>query len=486
MRSIRQVFSELIGRQTKRIYAAAWRFRRPYRATTDQTRADYEFFDRLRWCMNEGLTVSALLVKPIISKISAWTLGRAPYWSMDHEASQERFNEWWHENHADIAFADEEARHLGDYFIVVNPDATITLLHPDVVEPIVNPDDYGQIIGWRIVERKDHPTEVGKWMIEINEYYADRRIMRREFDDRRESEQVFRNLLGMVPVVHVVGNRVGNQPFGQPELYALVSTSEGALYRYDDILHTSINGNMMNGRQTPVINFPDVKALNDFWDRYAERVVDEETGEESYSVEFDSDKLLLMVGEFKYANPGSSAADAKTLLELLYWLFVEHAEIPDIMLGTEMGQSRSSGEVQIEPFVRFIEKKQMQAEKWLVPLADLVARMLALIEPGFRYTGQPKPRFETLTNEDNTLRFQVVQWAYTEGLIDKAWALKLAPIDIENVEELLEAAEEEQSEREDEKQNEVDFDAALREAIAQRNGAADEDEDIPVDEKKAA
>lgn len=456
--------------------------RRPYRATKDLTRADYQFYDKLRRCTAEGLHLSALLVKPVLSKIASWVMGIAPQWKVDDPESQDRLNAWWGEWQADILATYEDSMGLGDYYLVFNADGTITPVSPDVVEPIVSPDNYAQIIGWRITERYQHPTEIHKYMIEVNEYYADVRLRWVEFETTppltparsNTGMESYRNLLGVIPVVHVPNNRGGNQIFGTPELEALVATENNVLYRYDELLDAALSGNVRQGRPTPVMTFNDLASLDDFFTRNATRVTDDETDETYYEVDFDGDKLVMAVGDFKYASPAGASGDAKTLLEVLYWLFVEHTEIPDIIMGTQMGQSRSSGEDQVDTLVKFITKKRGQVKRWVVQLADLALRWLALTEPGIRYTKAPIPAWTALTSEDGQLKFTVVRWAYAEGLIDRQTALELAPtLEIEDVAGVLEAADAEAQTRNRDTRNQVDFDAALDEAIQNASTEAD-------------
>lgn len=493
------IVSELIGRVGK--VTVNMIYRRPWRPTRDLTKTDYEFYDKLRRGMARGLHLAGLLVKPINSKIASWTLGQPPQWKLDNEAGQEALNQWWGVHHADILATYKDSLGLGDYYLVFNSDGTLTRVSPDLVEPIVDDNDYSRLIGWRITERHDHPSEMGRYMIEINEYYADERRRWVEFEDRGwipssppttsppyplsnkwmggEPER-YRNLLGVLPVIHVPNNPGGNQLYGTPELEALTASEGGLLYRYDELLEAALDGNVRQGRPTPVMTFQDLAALDDFYTRNATLEHDDETGENYATVDFDGDKLVMAVGDFKYASPAGASSDAKTLLEVLYWIFVEHSEIPDIILGTEMGQSRASGEVQVEPLVKFIGEKRGQVEKWMLSLADVVLRWLALTEPGVRYTGMPVIRWPSLTSEDGQLRFNVIQWAYAEGLLSREDALSLAPtLELEDIPAAIVKADEEAAAQNKDTNRENLFDDALDEAI--RNANQTDEENIEAE-----
>ena len=53
-------------------------------------------------------------------------------------------------------------------------------------------------------------------------------------------------------------------------------------------------------------------------------------------IDFDPDQLLTLGGEaqFKYAAPGSFSGDTADTAELLFYLVVEHTELPEFILGT--------------------------------------------------------------------------------------------------------------------------------------------------------
>ena len=84
-----------------RVNTRRWRstFRQP---VNDWGRADYDYYLRLYYGRVQGLELSGLLVKPIVSKLASWTLGRPPRWSLESEASQQALTDWWSQQHAEI------------------------------------------------------------------------------------------------------------------------------------------------------------------------------------------------------------------------------------------------------------------------------------------------------------------------------------------------------------------------------------------------
>ncbi len=446
------VVSELIGR-TRRVVISMLN-RRPWRATTDLTQADYKFYDLAANGMAQGLELAGLLMKPINSKIASWVLGMLPEFDTENPL-QEDLSKWFKNNHSEIMRAYREAVKLGDFYIVVNPDLSISLVSPDVVEPIVAEDNYSEIIGWRLRQRYQHPTELGRWQIEINEFYPDVRIRIVENENGVQSEERFPNLIGRIPIIHIANNKGSNSAFGTPEAAPLVATQDGILYRYDEVLDAGINGNIKQGRPTPAINFSDKKALDAYYAANARKIgVDADTGEDIIEVPFDSDKLVMTVGGgFGYAQPGAFAKETETILSILYWLILEHIEIPEFVMGTAIASSKASAETQMPVFIRWIEAKRGDVSGWLLELAQVVMGYLRATSPN---AGDADINliWEDLSGEDGQLTLEVVRWAYTEGLIDRETALQLAPVKIMNIQEVLDKADSENEDPEQDNENE--------------------------------
>lgn len=488
MKSPFRIISELIGRARQTV-VSYFVNRRPWRSTVDRTKADYEFYDRVRTGLSRGLEISGLFLKALSSKTASWVMGRPVQWKMDNSKQQEALNEWFQDNHSDVMFAFEEAVALGDYFIVINPDLSITPVTPDVVEPIVADDDYGEIIGWRITQRFDHPTEIGRYMIEINEYYADRRLRWTEFENqsmREDSPEVFPNLIGRIPVIHMANNRRSNETYGQPEGAGLVATNKGVLHRYGEILDAGLDGNIIQGRPTPVLEFKDVASLKAFEDTFVETVtteLDDGTTERVKTFNWDPNQLMYLVGKMTYAQPGAFAGETEKLLSILYWIFLEYVEIPEFVMGTAIQGSRASADVQMPIFVRWIEKKRSQVRGWIMELAEVVAAMQALVTPGLRAMPSEGLNlvWEDLTDEDGQLTLSTLQWSFAEGLIDRETALQLSSINVDDIQAVLKAAKEEREEARDEAV--AQFERQL--ASGQGNESQDEDGAV-VDARKAA
>ena len=285
-------------------------------------------------------------------------------------------NGWWAKHHPDILRGYEEALALGDCYLVINADLSVTVVPPHVVDPLL--DGRGEVVGWRITESYPTPdpsptsgrgeytplsssgSGYGGTVTVIDEYTAAgrvRRVLRGGVTIRTEK---YANLIGRVPVIHVANRYGADEFYGRPEGDALIPV----LQRYGDVIEAAVKGNVRQGRPTPVIEkLGTAEQVRKFWEKFGRRetqTLPDGSTETVDVIDFDPDQLLTLGGEaqFKYAAPGSFSKDAETLLSVLFYLIVQHSEIPEAVWGASIPSSRASAETQMEPFVKWIEKKR--------------------------------------------------------------------------------------------------------------------------------
>lgn len=80
---------------------------------------------------------------------------------------------------------------------------------------------------------------------------------------------------------------------------------------------------------------------------------------------------------------------------------------------------------------------------------------LSLIEPGVTADEEPALQWQKLT-QDGRLTLDTITWGYTEGLIDRRTALMLAPVEVEDIDAVLDKAEQERQARMEEQQDQMD------------------------------
>lgn len=186
---------------------------------------------------------------------------------------------------------------------------------------------------------------------------------------------------------------------------------------------------------------------------------------------------MAVAGQFSYQSPAAFAAETEKLLGVLYWMFLEHTEMPEFVMGTAITGSKASAETQMPIFIRWIMKKRGQVSGWVLQLAEVVNALQALTMPGVTRE-KPSLMWDELTTEDGELTQKYVEWAYSEGLIDKKTALMLAPKKIEDVDAVLAKAKAERKNEGEEQDRE--FSRALLSNQAAGDDETNTDEDIEL------
>jgi len=418
--------------------------------TKDWGRPDYQFWRDAYYCRARGLELSGLFIKPLCNKIATWALGMGVDWRTTNEATQTELNTWFAAHLPALLRTYRASLKQGDAFVVVNPDLSLTLLSPDTVDPIVADDDYGRVIGWRVTQVLGHPDWLAKRMTMTDEYYDDRHVQTVAIDGRPTRVTVYPNLLGRLAIVHIANSLDEGDSFGHPEAEALVEL----LQRYNTTLEAAVDGNERQGRPTPVLSFDNVADLEKFWTDYGTRetqTLPDGTTEQVTTIGVDLTQILTVAGaQFEYKSPGSFTQDTEKLLGLMFYLLLEHAEIPEFVFGNAIASSMASANTQMPVFERFIEGRRGDAAGWLTEIAEIVNGYQVLTNPGVsRET--PTLQWQKLT-QDGKLTLEVVQWAFAEGLLDERTALLLAPVGVGNVEEVLAKARQERQARQAEQQ----------------------------------
>lgn len=460
---ITEFFSTASNEIISRARVITRRFRSTFRQpSNDWGRSDYAFWRRAYYGRAAGLELSGLLIKPLVNKISAWTLGRAPSWKCESERSQKALTKWWSDHHPEILRAWRSALKQADGVVVVNADLTLTLVAPDLVDPIVADDDYGNIIGWRVTQTLEHPESTQR-MVVIDEYFVERRIHSVEVNGISRSSQVFPNLIGRLPIVVIANHPDDGETFGHAEAEALIPL----FHRYGEVLDAAIEGNILQGRPTPVISFGTIQDQDKFWELYGEnerRTLPDGTTETTPVLNVDLSQVLTITnGEFDYKTPGNFTDDVAKLLEIMFLIYGEHIEIPEFVLGMAIASSKASAETQMPVFEKFIEMYQGEMSKWLKEIATIVLLYQSLIEPGVA-AETPGLQWKKLT-QDGRLTLDTITWALAEGLLDDRTALVLAPVEVEDLDDVLAKAKEERAAREAkamaQQQQEAQFDQDL-------------------------
>lgn len=436
--------SEMVG--TTRPITYRVRNTTPFTPNMDYGKTNYAFWDKARHGLIPDMELSGTLLKPLSSKITSYVLGRIPRFVMQDEYTTQYVSKWIKANWGKIQKTYQEARMLGDSYIVVNADRSITPLAPDSVFPIVSDIDYSLIVGWQVDLTYPHPTDPLRAMTISDEFYTNsRRRTRTPFDGKPKQEDIYPNLIRTLPLVHISANNTANELYGRPDGQAL----RPLLYRYDLVLAAALEGNIRQGRPTPTIQkLGDAGDIQTFLEMHGKQRAGS-SGVEGWDLpEWDGDNVMVLGGnaEFSYESPGLFAQDTEKILGILFYLLVQHSEVPEYAWGTAISSSKASAETQIDTLSRYIERLQNEAEDWLLALIDIVIRYAALSDTKIVIEDDVRVEWRPVTDKDGHLILNALEIGADLGVLDQQTIIDQLPLGLRDTPSILRRAK---SERED-------------------------------------
>lgn len=431
--------SEMIGRSDSVSY---WRSS-TLLYTLDATRTDYQWWDELRSCVQEGYEISGLFCQPICDILSGYEFGDDPIYSLSEpdisESRRDYTNQeirlWVAEQLPQLISMRSESRALGDAFVFVNMDGSLTVPSPNTVKLLRDPTDPGKVVEAIVT------TKFMGLVIETS-YTAERRrrIIKRnptpEEMDRgitviKDDIQTFDNLIGVLPMVHFPCNRRPDELFGRPT-YAFLRY---ALSVYNDLFMRSVEGVKLMGNPIPVFEgLDDVQGTIDNNPLFEGEETEpneyyRRTGRDQIAVPSPT-SLFVPKGVFNFKHPAIGfTADATTMLKRLFLMICDHTRIPEYLWGAAVEASKASTETQLPPFVQYINLQRTQLDGQpnkggMFDLIQMVLRVKRLTDRRIM-VGRIQSRYQDISREDEQIRLQKIIFARSNWALPKVQMLDL-------------------------------------------------------------
>lgn len=408
----RQVISEIIGR-TQYAVVRSMRWVR----SDDRTQADYEFWDKLRRGKIATYKLGALFAKPIIEHVSSWMLGDGFRVSLPDASdnAQDEATRFVNRHMKDIVEFVKDSMALGDAYLVVNADGTLTAVPANQVEIKTNPLDYREVDAYIITTVLDTATIT-------DEYRMDGRTVTVK-TGTGESVFEYANVIGMLPVVHLPYARASNEVFGHPIYEALLPL----FAQYDDVIMNSLAGVKTMSNPIPALeNVEDpaeeLEALSTASETYTDaqgNTITERT------VDMDGLSIIATSGQFNFKAPAAFTDDSWRMLKALFLLMLQHGNIPEWVWGGAIASSKASVEAQMPAWVKFINAQRLMIEDVLQELILIYVATIALYVPGVSAGGEVEIEWSPVAPEDKSTHLQYVKHASASGLITAETELEL-------------------------------------------------------------
>lgn len=477
VKSIRSFVSEMIGRSVAAVTNL-------YKSQTsvDATQTDYAFWDALRRGKKATYTLGGLFARPIVHHIVAWTLGKGLAVTCEHEATKEALNEFLRRNRQLILDWVTEGKALGDSYLVVNPDASLTLVPPSQMEITTDDLDYRRVLAYTITTNLERATITDEYRLDGRTIMIKKRgekPLNTAVDgvsNAPEQTLTYANLVGRLPVAHYANYRGSNELYGHPEYEALL----GVFAEYDDVLTKALQGVKLMGNPIPTIEEDDDPE---------ETRTDLATGTRTYTdeegmqqtvpvVDFNSLDMVIVKGKFSLKSPQPFTDDTWRMLKNLFYLMLEHSNVPEWVWGGAIASSKASVDAQMPAWERFIDWQREILEPLLLDLMRTWLLFQAYLEPGLDTEAEIGLQWPSLTDKNEEIELKKIQFAREDGMLDRATGLSLLDL----VEDPARAVEDAATEAE---QGAADFERRTDRAIDRLAGTPEPEEDGAIDEEAA-
>lgn len=458
--------SEMIGRYVMAVSHTLYAVK-----TVDETTPDYAFWDSFRRGKAKGYSLGSLFARRIERIFARWVFGSGfevtlaqdaemPYAEEAESYTNQRLATFMDGllnaggNNGEIGDRDDGATSLlmqlyedhlglGDQFVIVNADGSLSVPSPDTVKVTRDELDYRQVLAVEIETRTSGRTIVDR-------YEPDRRTVTVKKGNQVISEETYSNLIGVIPVVHLAHGRSGNETNGHSIHEPLLPLCD----QYDDVLYKQLDGAKLLGNPIPV--FEGMENIDSVLNANAPAEQDTYTDKDGTTatrtqITIDQHAVLLVGkgGSFKFAAPPTGfSSDTTQSLKSLFLLILDHTGIPEFIWGNELSSARASAEVQMTQWVHDIVGLQRVSGGWVLRLAALWLRMAALTDPRL-IVGRLGLTWAPLVEEDRTLRLEEIRFANDANLLTGETALRLLDL-VEDPEGEAKAAQEESKQRREE------------------------------------
>lgn len=342
-------------------------------------------------------------------------------------------NQWLDENRNFIYMAVRNEFRDGDTFVVMEDDGDMIEIPPEDVDIIQNPNNPDIIDGYDIFTTIDDPEDKTglktiTYVDEIRRVYR-RRTIQDEAGNRTEVPGTlveYRSLEdgGLeerdLPVVHFANEKEARSLYGVSEFQSLYFL----MANYHAVLAAAIKGNIYNSSAVPVVQ--GVENMKQFLEQNFRKDADG-----NYVLKWDSDKMLVVGkgGTVQMLQANGTAADAQTLLEVLFWLIAQNSETPEFAFGTAVQSSKASVSEQTPMLVKKAIRKQGQLEEPIRKLIDLYIQRMAELRPEeFQADTQFTIDMPDILDKDLNVNQQIVNTLLEKGIITEETALVMLNI----------------------------------------------------------
>jgi len=473
-----QPVAEIIGRATYGLAQPSVFRSRGAVVSVDQTIPDYAFYDLLRRGKQPGYKLGALFAKRIEHIFAMWVLGRGVTVALtesgeaDNEDDPRNYTDaeladFINANHSTLMEVKEDALGLGDQYIFVNADGSLSVPSPDTVEETRDPLDYRTVTSVKITTKYPEIT--------IEDLYtAVDRVTTWKKGNEVIRTKTYANLIGRISYVHITHGMSGNETHGHSIHEDLLKLYD----QYDDVIHKQLDGAKLLGN--PILAFTgleDLRAVIDANKPQTPETYTDQGGNEitrpMLNVDTNSIMLIGKGGDGKFISPPVGfTADTQQALKTLFLLLLDRTGIPEFIWGNELSSARASADVQLTQWAHDIEGMQKADERWLLDLCLIWLAWRALIDPLIVLDALATD-WPPVLDENQELKLKAIETARANNLLTDKTTLELLQL-VDDAGEEVEKAQGQAQARAADEMARMEAQAKIAAANAPRQGAVGE------------
>ena len=408
--------------------------------TLDYTRPNYVWWSYFRRGLQRGYELSSGLALPILRIMASWTLGERPTIDSGTEEIDRLFNEFLNKNYDKIITWFMDSLGLGDSYLIVNPDLSITPAPPNEVYVRMAQMSLSKIDAFIVQSRFEDIT--------VTDEYQDFFRMITIRSAAGEQSTTYENPLGVPPIVQLSWGKESTEVYGHPVYAPLYAHFK----RYHDLMNKSLDGIELMGNPLLVAEgMEDPEEAREMNSTGIVKVEDKEGNiHDDYVIDVDSRDMwwLGKGGTMKFVTPGSFAGDSRTMSKLLWLIIIEHCNIPEWAWGGAISSSKASVDAQAPAFIKTVTYWRDFVEKPLLQLFYIYYLTLTngVYDPDAIYGWEVE--WPVVLEEDAEVQLKKVQHADVIKALTREEQLRILDI-VRDPERAIEEADKESEEMQD-------------------------------------
>lgn len=382
--------------------------------SVDWTRPDYAYWDQLWRGKLTALRLGSLFAKPITQHIASWTLGKGFIPFTGHAATDGALQEFASDGLRELLGVYLGGLRLGDAYVVVNPDGTMTSVPPNQVEIEVDKLDYRRVLSYKITTVLEKATLT-------DEYRLGKRIVTVKEGGNPPVTREYATPIDLIPVAHNANERGINEVYGHPIYEPLLPT----WMHYDDTLDKGLKG--VKAISVPIMVYEDVDHVDDMQGDLGaqERTYRNHDGDTRSMFEIDmpsAPMLFSSTGKINFKGPAPFVGELRQALEILFYLTLEHVGVPEWIWGGHLNAARASVDSQVPAWEAQVDHWRTEIEPFLINVCDIWLRWRALVDPRIRVL-PVGIKYPPVTSKDIKDVLAAVEFALANALITDETAL---------------------------------------------------------------